>query len=83
MTATFTSRDFNREPGRIKRAATHEHVIITERGQPTIAVLPFADYQRMIGGTGSILDALAMDGVGEIDVDFTMPKSQPRPVSFD
>ena len=31
----------------------------------------------------NILDALDMDGVGEIDIAFERPLSHPRPVTFD
>lgn len=80
---TFTSRDFNREPGRIKRAAAAGPVIITERGKPIIAVMPFSDYERLKAPPANILDALDMDEVGDIDVDFTRPVSFPRPAAFD
>ena len=60
---TFSSRDFNREPGRIKRAAVDGPVIITERGRPIIAVMPFAEYERLKAPPGNILDALDMDEV--------------------
>jgi prevent-host-death family protein len=33
---TFTSREFNRSPGRVKRAAADGPVIITERGKPVL-----------------------------------------------
>ena len=80
---TFTSREFNREPGRIKRAAADGPVIITERGRPIIAVLPYDAYERLKASTGNILDALDMEGVGDIDIDFTRPATFPRPATFD
>ena len=80
---TFSSREFNREPGRIKRAAVDGPVIITERGRPIIAVMPFAEYERLKAPPGNILDALDMDEVGDIEVDFTRPQSIPRPAVFD
>lgn len=80
---TFSSRDLNREPGRIKRAAVDGTVIITERGKPIIAAMPFAEYERLKGAPTNILDALDMDEVGDIEVDFTRPASTPRPATFD
>ena len=68
---TFSSRDFQRAPGVIKRAAVDGAVIITERGRPIIAVMPFAEYERLKAPPGNILDALDMDEVGNIDVDFS------------
>lgn len=80
---TFSSRDFNREPGRIKRAAADGPVIITERGRPIIAVMPYAEYERLKAPPGNILDALDMDEVGDIEIDFSRPASFPRAVTFD
>ena len=80
---TFSSRDFQREPGRIKRAAVDGPVIITERGRPIIAVMPFTEYERLKAPPGNILDALDMDEIGDIDVDFSRPASAPRPAMFD
>lgn len=80
---TFTSREFNREPGRIKRAAADGPVIITERGRPILAVLPYGAYEHLNAVPGTILDALDMDGVGEIDIDFTRPVTVPRPATVD
>ena len=79
--STFTSREFSREPGRIRRAAAEGPVIITERGRPIMAVLPYGAYERMRAAPGTILEALDMEGVGEID--FDRPPSVPRPASFD
>ena len=80
---TFTSREFNREPGRIKRAAADGPVIITERGRPIMAVLPYGAYERLNAAPGTILDALDMDGVGEIDIDFERPATVPRAAPLD
>ena len=80
---TFSSRDFNREPGRIKRAAADGPVIITERGRPIIAAMPFAEYERLKAPPANILDALDMEEVGNIDIDFTRPVTLPRPAVFD
>ncbi|MCJ2116247.1 type II toxin-antitoxin system Phd/YefM family antitoxin [Methylobacterium sp. J-001] len=80
---TFTSREFNREPDRIKRAAADGPVIITERGRPIMAVLPYDAYERLKASPGNILDALDMEGVGDIDIDFTRPATFPRPATFD
>jgi prevent-host-death family protein len=80
---TFTSREFNREPGRIKRAAAEGPVVITERGKPIMAVLPYGAYERLTGTPGNILDALDMEGVGEIEIDFPRAKTLPRAATFD
>ena len=79
----LTSREFDREPDRIRRAAAEGPVIITERGKPIMAVLPYGAYERMKAAPGTILDALDMEGVGDIEIDFDRPPSLPRPASFD
>lgn len=78
---TFTSRAFNREPGRIKRAAADGPVNITERGRPIMAVPPYDAYERLKAAPGTILDALDMEGVGDIDIDFTRPATFSRPAT--
>ncbi|HEX8420900.1 MAG TPA: type II toxin-antitoxin system prevent-host-death family antitoxin [Sphingomonas sp.] len=84
MTDTvFTSRDFNREPGRIKRAAAIGSVIITERGQPALAVLPYADYQRLRRALFVVVDALSMPGLSDIELDIARPTRHPRAATFD
>lgn len=80
---TFTSREFNREPGRIKRAAAEGPVVITERGKPIMAVLAYGAYKSLRGGPDSILDALDMEGAGEIEIDFPRSKAPPRAATFD
>lgn len=67
-TQTFTSRDFNREPGRIKRAAADGPVVITDRGKPILAVMPYAEYRLLKAQPANILDALDMDGIGDVDI---------------
>lgn len=82
-TATFTSRDFNREPGHIKRAAANGPVFVTDRGKPSIVVLSHADYQRLSAANGSLLEALAMPGLSAIDLDTSLPTSGPTAATFD
>lgn len=76
---SFTSREFNREPGSIKRAALDGPVVVTERSKPIIVVMPFAEFERLKAPPANILDALDMDEVGDIDIEFTPPVSSPRP----
>ncbi len=83
MATTFSSRDFNREPGRIKRAAIDGPVIITERGEPTLAVMNYSEYRRLTGHPNDILTALALPGIGDIDLDLSRPASFPRAAVFD
>lgn len=73
MTATFTSRDFNRDPGSIKRAAQSGPVFITDRNKPSLVVLAIRDYERLAGRGMSLLDLL-MPGDDQ-DFDFEPPRA--------
>lgn len=75
MTTTVTSREFNQNSSRVKKAAEQGPVIVTDRGKPTLAVLKFEDYERLTQPRISIADALYMPGVDEIE--FELPKRTP------
>lgn len=71
MTATtMTSREFNQDTGRAKRAASSGPVIITDRGRPVHVLLSYEDYQRLTGGGVTILDLLGLpEGAEDIELD--------------
>jgi prevent-host-death family protein len=83
MSTTFTSRDFNRDPGRIKRAAQAGPVFITDRNRPSLVVLAIGDYERLAGRGTSLLDVLMPDD--DQDFEFEPPRAgvTARPVEFD
>jgi prevent-host-death family protein len=60
MHTTVSSRDFNRDTSGAKKAALSGPVFITDRGRPAHVLLSIEDYQRLSGGTVSIVDAIAM-----------------------
>jgi len=66
-TTTLTSREFNQDTGRAKRAAKKGPVFITDRGQPRHVLLSIDEYEKLAGNKKSILDMLAMPEVAEID----------------
>ena len=68
---TFTSREFNQDIRRAKKAADAGPVFITDRGRPVYVLLSIQEYRRLTGSGRSIADALAMDG----DVEFEPPRS--------
>lgn len=80
--ATFTSRDFNREPSRIKRAAKQGPVIITERNRPDIVVMSYERYASLTGNGRSFLDRIGMAGLSGIDLDALLPRDLPRGADF-
>lgn len=84
MTVSFlSSRDFNRDPARAKRAAKQGPVFVTERSKPALVVLSIEEYERLAGQSRSLADML----MPTEDLDFPMafPKAMPgfRSAEFD
>ena len=68
MTITkLSSRDFNQDTSRAKRAAKKGPVFITDRGRPSHVLLTVEEYQRITGGRKSIVELLAMPAAAEIE----------------
>lgn len=57
---TMSSREFNQETSRAKKAAARGPVVITDRGQATHVLLTIADYRRLVGDRPNIVDLLGM-----------------------
>lgn len=64
---TLSSRAFNQDTGKAKKAAAEGPVFITERGRPSHVLLTIEAYQELTGGQASIVDLLAMPDAAEID----------------
>jgi len=63
---TLTSREFNQDVGRAKRAADRGPVIITDRGRPAYVLMRHETYRRLVGQGQSIralLSHTASEGV--------------------
>ena len=71
---TLSSREFNQDTGRAKRAARKGPVFITDRGQPAHVLLSIKDYQQIANKGKSIVELLAMPEMAEIDIDFEFPR---------
>jgi prevent-host-death family protein len=67
MPTTISSRDFNQDTSRAKKAASHGPVFITDRGRPAHVLLSIEDYRRLSGGEQSLLMALADPTSVDID----------------
>ncbi len=63
----LSSREFNQDTGRAKRAAKRGPVFITDRGRPSHVLLTADEYERITGGQKSIADLLAMPEAAEIE----------------
>ena len=55
---TLSSREFNQDTSRAKRAALSGPVFITDRGTPAHVLLSIEEYRRLTERQGSIVDSL-------------------------
>lgn len=69
---TLSSREFNQDASRAKKAARSGTVFITDRGRSPHVLLTISEYQRATRSQASIVDLLAMPGVA--DTDFEPPR---------
>jgi prevent-host-death family protein len=69
---TFTSREFNQDVSKAKRAARKGPVFVTDRGRPSHVLLSIEEYRKLNGKSKNIVELLAMPGVG--DIDFEPPR---------
>lgn len=63
----LSSREFNQDTSRAKRAAKRGPVFITDRGRPSHVLMTVEEYQKLTSGQKSITALLAMPGVAEIE----------------
>ena len=80
----ISSREFNQDVSRAKRAADKSPVIITDRGEPAYVLLNHAAYRRLAGKAPSIVDLLG-DAASK-DIEFEPPRMGDgsfKPAEFD
>lgn len=83
MTITMlSSREFNQDTGRAKKAANDGPVYITDRGRTTHVLLSMEKFQKLSGQNRSIVDILAMSGGQDIEFDPPRMSSLTKPVDF-
>lgn len=73
---TVSSRQFNQDTSRAKKAAQNGPVVITDRSRPAHVLLTIEDYQRLSSDHASIVDMLAMPETSPID--FEPPRLRGR-----
>ena len=64
---TVSSREFNQDVSRVKRAAVNGPVFITDRGHPSHVLLTIEEYQKITDKKESIVELLAMPDADAID----------------
>jgi prevent-host-death family protein len=80
---TLTSRAFNQDTSRAKKAALAGPVIITDRGKPAHVLLSIQDYRKVLGKTRSIADLLAMPEEEGIEIAVPVSKELARSADLD
>jgi prevent-host-death family protein len=71
---TFSSREFNQDASRAKKAANSGPVFITDRGRPAHVLLSIEDYRRLTGAQMTLAEAIVQPHAP--DFDFTAPRAE-------
>lgn len=80
---TVSSREFNQDTGRAKKAAKRGPVVITDRGRPAHVLLTFEEYRKLVGGESSIIDRLGQPpGVEDVELEVPRRRDLPRPADL-
>lgn len=79
---TVSSREFNQNITRAKKAAKAGPVFITDRGKPAHVLLNIDEYRRLAGKQRNIVEALSMPGLSDIKIEFPRSRELPRPADF-
>lgn len=64
---SISSREFNQDVSKAKRAAEQGPVFITDRGTPAHVLLTIEAYQNLVDKTDSVADLLSMPKSAEIE----------------
>jgi len=80
---TLTSREFNQDTGRAKKAASQGPVFITDRGRPAHVLLSIEEYRKLADRELSLAEAIAQPEAP--DFEFTPPRlgAITRPANLD
>lgn len=80
---TLSSREFNQDTSRAKKAATDGPVFITDRGRPAHVLLSIKDYRRLTGGESGIIDRLGLPpGIEDVELEIPPMRDLARPADF-
>ncbi|WP_285295152.1 type II toxin-antitoxin system Phd/YefM family antitoxin [Aureimonas altamirensis] len=66
---TLSSRELNHDVSSAKKAAQSGPVVITDRGKPSHVLMTYDEFTRLTGKRRSLVEALAMPGLSDIDFD--------------
>lgn len=79
---TLSSRQFNQDASKAKKAAKTGPVFITDRGKPAHVLLTFSEYKKITGGHTKIADLLAMPGIEDTEFDLPQLRDLAQPAEF-
>ena len=79
---TLSSRQFNQDSSKAKKAAEAGPVIITDRGKPAHVLLTFDEYKRITGGRTRIADLLAMPGTDDLELEIPPSRDLAQPADL-
>jgi prevent-host-death family protein len=80
---TVSSREFNQDTSRAKKAAAEGPVFITDRGKPAHVLLSMEAYLKLTSPQDSIIDSLGLpEGVGDISFEPDRLDLGLRPAEF-
>ncbi|GAA4355300.1 type II toxin-antitoxin system Phd/YefM family antitoxin [Variovorax defluvii] len=78
---TVTSREFVHNVSAATRVASEGGtVIITDRGEPTLALIPIAEYRRLTHTDKNLVELLRMPEADAFDVDFEPIRIHPKDI---
>ena len=73
LITTMTSREFNQDASRAKKAAGDGPVFITDRGEPAHVLLTIEDYRKLTDNQMTVADAVGQRD--DSDFDFEPPRA--------
>lgn len=79
---TVSSREFQQNANQAQKAARSGPVFITNRGRTAHVLLSYEEYQRLTGGRRSLVEALSMPGLEDIELDIPPMRNLPRPADL-
>ena len=79
---TLSSRQFNQDASKAKKAAKAGPVFITDRGRPAHVLLSFDEYKKITRGRTKIADLLTMPGIEDMELDVPPLSDTARSADF-
>jgi prevent-host-death family protein len=80
----ISSREFNQDTARAKKAAKKGPVFITDRGKPAHVLLSIKDYERLAGAAVDVIGELGLPaGVEDVELEIPPMRDPAKPAVLD